>query len=139
MIGGYLLLFVSAFLAATLLPASSEVALYALLQAGATPWLLLLVATLGNTLGSLLNWWLGQALLRFQDRRWFHFTPAQIAAAQTRFARYGVWTLLFAWTPLIGDALTLVAGVMRVPLRLFLPLVALGKGARYALILWLAS
>ncbi len=135
----YLALFSSALLAATLLPGSSELLLFALLRQGRDPWLLLVTATLGNTLGSWLNWWLGLYLLRFQERRWFYFKPQQIARAQRRFQRYGLWSLLLAWLPVIGDALTLVAGVMRVHWVPFLLLVALGKGARYAFVVWVDS
>ncbi|WP_370584082.1 YqaA family protein [Motiliproteus sp. SC1-56] len=127
----YLLLFGSAFLAATLLPFYSEVLLFALLREGGDPAALVAVATLGNTLGSVVNWWLGRYLLHFQNRRWFYFKPEQIEKAQRSFQRYGFWSLLFAWLPVGGDALTLIAGIMRVRLSLFLLLVGLGKGLRY--------
>nr|WP_207063611.1 YqaA family protein [Motiliproteus sp. SC1-56] len=131
MITSYLLLFGSAFLAATLLPFYSEVLLFALLREGGDPAALVAVATLGNTLGSVVNWWLGRYLLHFQNRRWFYFKPEQIEKAQRSFQRYGFWSLLFAWLPVGGDALTLIAGIMRVRLSLFLLLVGLGKGLRY--------
>jgi membrane protein YqaA with SNARE-associated domain len=139
MITSALLLFGSAFLAATILPFYSEVVLFALLRQGGDPLFLLLVATTGNTLGSVVNWWLGLCLLRFQNRRWFYFTPAQIARAQAWFQRYGVWTLLLAWLPLGGDPLTLVAGVMKVRLGIFLVLVALGKGLRYVAVIYFSA
>lgn len=139
MITGALLLFASAFLAATLLPFYSEVLLFALLREGGDPAMLVAVATLGNTLGAVVNWWLGLFLLRFQDRRWFYFSRQQIARAQERFQRYGVWVLLMAWLPLGGDALTLIAGIMRVRLSLFLVLVGLGKGARYVTVVYLEN
>ncbi|MFU8769973.1 MAG: YqaA family protein [Desulfotignum sp.] len=134
-----LLLFGSAFLAATILPFYSEVVLFALLRQGGDPLLLLVVATTGNTLGSVVNWWLGLCLLRFQNRRWFYFTPAQIARAQAWFQRYGVWTLLLAWLPIGGDPLTLVAGIMKVRLGIFLILVALGKGLRYVAVIYFSA
>lgn len=134
-----LLLFGSAFLAATILPFYSEVVLFALLRQGGDPLFLLVVATTGNTLGSVVNWWLGLCLLRFQNRRWFYFTPAQIARAQAWFQRYGVWTLLLAWLPIGGDPLTLVAGVMKVRLGIFLILVALGKGLRYVAVIYFSA
>ncbi len=121
----------SPFLAATVLPFYSEVYLLKLLADGDSPALLWVVATTGNTLGSLLNWALGLYLLHFRDRRWFYFSDRQIENGQKWFNRYGVWSLLFAWLPLGGDALTLIAGIMRVPLSHFLVLVALGKGLRY--------
>ncbi|OSM01535.1 putative inner membrane protein YqaA [Magnetofaba australis IT-1] len=128
-------LFASAFIAATLFPASSEALLAALLlQDAHNPWLLWGVATLGNGLGSVVNWMLGAWLIRFADRRWFPVSPQALARAQERFARYGVWSLLFAWVPLIGDPLTVAAGALRVRLWLFCVLVFFGKGARYAII-----
>jgi len=135
----YLLLFGSAFLAATLLPFYSEVLLYALLRAGGDPVMLVLVATLGNTLGAVVNWLLGLYLLKFQDRRWFYFSRAQIDTAQRWYQRYGFWSLLLAWMPVGGDALTLIAGVMKVRLWLFLLLVGTGKGLRYMSVVYIAD
>ena len=101
--------------------------------------LLLAIATLGNTLGSVVNWWLGLYLLRFQNRRWFYFSPAQISRAQYWFQRYGYWTLLLAWLPIGGDPLTLVAGIMKIRLGVFLPLVAVGKGLRYVAVIYFSA
>jgi membrane protein YqaA with SNARE-associated domain len=137
MITAYLLLFGSAFLAATILPFYSEVVLFALLREGGDPVALVLVATLGNTLGAVVNWVLGRYLLHFQDRRWFYFSPAQIERAQGWFQRYGFWSLLFAWAPFGGDVLTLIAGIMKVRLWLFLLLVGFGKALRYVSVVYL--
>jgi membrane protein YqaA with SNARE-associated domain len=112
--------------------------LYALLQGDSPAGPLLLAATVGNTLGSAVNWGLGRYLLHFRERPWFYFTTEQIDKAQHWFQRYGVWSLLFAWLPLGGDVLTLVAGVMRVRLWLFLVLVGLGKSLRYLTVMALA-
>jgi membrane protein YqaA with SNARE-associated domain len=133
----YLSLFLVSFLAATLLPGGSEVLFAALLASGQDPLALWLWATAGNTLGSAVNWALGRYLLRFQTRRWFPFRPDALGRAQAWFQRYGVWSLLFAWAPVIGDPLTFVAGVMRVRLLPFIALTALGKGARYGILLGL--
>lgn len=135
---GYLLLFGSAFLAATILPFYSEIVLVLALQEGGDPIMLLLVATLGNTLGSVVNWLIGRQLLKFQDKRWFYFSEAQIARAQAWFQRRGVWSLLFAWLPIGGDALTLIAGVMNVRIGAFLVLVGIGKALRYGFVLLIA-
>ena len=135
----YLLLFGTSFLAATILPFYSEVVLFALLRDGGDTVSLVLTATAGNTLGAAVNWWLGRYLLHFQDRRWFYFKPSQIEKAQRWFQRYGVWTLLLAWLPVGGDPLTLIAGIMRVRLDVFLVLVGLGKGLRYVTIVWLSD
>jgi len=135
----YLGLFGSAFLAATLLPAYSEILFAALLRAGHDPLLLWAWATAGNTLGSAVNWMLGRYLLHFQDRRWFPFKTENVGPAQRWFQRYGVWSLLFAWLPIGGDALTFIAGMMRVHFVAFLVLTAIGKGARYAILLGLVG
>jgi membrane protein YqaA with SNARE-associated domain len=133
------LLFASAFLAATILPFYSEVVLFALLREGYEPALLVGVATLGNTLGAVVNWAMGRYLLHFQDRRWFYFSREQVARAQRWYQRYGFWSLLLAWAPVGGDALTLIAGIMRVRLDLFLLLVGAGKALRYVSVVLLAD
>jgi membrane protein YqaA with SNARE-associated domain len=135
----YLSLMFTGFLAATLIPASSEALLLVLFQQGYTPWLLWLAATIGNTLGSCVNWFLGREIVRFRDRRWFPVSLQQLQKAQALFNRYGTWSLLLAWLPVVGDPLTLVAGVLRVRFVLFLMLVATGKGLRYAVVIYMAS
>ena len=139
----YLSLFLVSFLAATLLPAGSEILLLGLASAGHDPWNLWFWATLGNTLGAMLNYALGRYLLHYQDRRWFPMTPKTLEASQHWFQRYGTWSLLLAWAPIFGDALTFIAGIMRVPFYWFVILVFIGKGARYAILLglldWLMS
>ncbi len=110
----YFALFASAFLAATVLPFYSELALVALLIAGEPLLSVVATATFGNTLGSVVNWFLGHYVLKFQHRQWFPFKQNQLARAQRWFDRFGKWCLVFAWMPLVGDALTLIAGIMRV-------------------------
>jgi membrane protein YqaA with SNARE-associated domain len=132
---GPLGLFASALLSATLLPGSSEAALAALLALGRSdPALLVAVATAGNVLGSAVNWAMGRFFAHFSDRRWFPVNAAALARASAWYGRFGVWSLLFAWLPVIGDPLTLAAGVLRVGLWRFLVLVTIGKAARYAFI-----
>ncbi|MBF8159852.1 YqaA family protein [Ectopseudomonas hydrolytica] len=134
-LSAYPALFLSAFGAATLLPLQSEAVLVALLLAGQHPlWALLLVATLGNVLGSWVNWLLGRSLERYRERRWFPVSPARLRQAQAWYARYGRWSLLLSWMPVIGDPLTLVAGVMRERLWVFLAIVTLAKAGRYAVL-----
>ena len=132
---GYLGLFASALLAATILPFSSEAVLVGLMAAGdfdaAGLWA---VASLGNVLGACINWGLGRFCLHWRDRRWFPVSGDQLDRAGKWFSRYGVWSLLLAWVPVIGDPLTFVAGIMRVDFRLFLGLVAIGKAGRYAVL-----
>jgi membrane protein YqaA with SNARE-associated domain len=134
----YLSLFFTALIAATLFPLSSEALLVTLLYQHYTHWLLWLVATSGNTLGSCINWYLGKQCLHWQDKKWFPVKPAQLARAQQRFQRYGLASLLFAWVPVIGDPLTFFAGVMRIRFWQFLVLVAIGKALRYAFVVALA-
>ncbi len=135
MTAGYIGLFFAAFGAATLLPLQSEAVLVGLLVSDRYwLWGLLVVATLGNVLGSLVNWWLGRGLERFQGRRWFPVSPKHMARARIHYQRYGHWSLLLSWLPVIGDPLTLIAGVMREPLGRFLLIVTLAKGARYAVL-----
>jgi membrane protein YqaA with SNARE-associated domain len=125
-------LFLTAFLAATVLPAQSEFLLAGLHLTGRYDrFVLVAVATAGNVLGSVINWVLGRYLIHFQDRRWFPIKGHALKKATPAYQRWGVWTLLLAWAPLIGDSLTLVAGVFRTPLWVFVPLVAAGKLARY--------
>ena len=133
-------LFLSALGAATLLPGSSEVVLVAMaLGHGADPSTLLVVATAGNVLGSLVNWLLGCGVARWRDRPWFPLSAARYEQVSALFNRFGWPILLLAWAPVIGDPLTVVAGVARMPLLPFLLLVAAGKSARYAVILAVVS
>jgi len=133
----YLLLLAVSFGAATLLPLSSELLLLAQVKANAGSTAgLLSAAIVGNTAGSVFNWWLGRYALHFQNRRWFPFKAQQIDRASARFQRYGTWSLLFAWVPVIGDPLTFVAGLLRVNFVIFLPLVAFGKAVRYIALVW---
>lgn len=125
-------LFASALVAATILPMQSEAVLVALLLTGDHPAMVLIaVATVGNVLGSVINWVLGRYLLRFQDRRWFPASSQQLDRAQGWYRRYGRWSLLGSWLPLVGDPLTVVAGVMREPFAGFLILVTIAKAGRY--------
>lgn len=135
MIAGYFGLFFAAFGAATLLPLQSEAVLVGLLLSGHySLWLLLGIATLGNVLGSLVNWWLGRWVEHFKGRRWFPVNDRQLDKARRHYQRWGHWTLLLSWLPIIGDPLTLVAGVMREPLWRFLVLVTVAKSLRYAVL-----
>jgi membrane protein YqaA with SNARE-associated domain len=127
-------LFLTAVMAATLLPAQSEAVVVAMLVSDYAPWLVLAVASVGNVLGSVLNWSIGRGIQHFRDRRWFPADPARLARAEGWYRRYGRWSLLLAWVPVIGDPLTVVAGVLREPLAVFLPLVTLAKVGRYLVI-----
>ncbi len=125
-------LFFSALVAATILPMQSEAVLVGLLVSGSySTWLLLLVASAGNILGSLINWLLGRYIESYRDRSWFPVSPKALAGAEDWYRRYGKWSLLLSWAPIIGDPLTVVAGVLREPLPMFLLLVTIAKTGRY--------
>jgi len=128
----YLGLFLAAFGAATLLPMQSEAVLVGMLLSDRyVISILLAVAIVGNVLGSVLNWVLGRCVERFRHKRWFPVSEAKLAKAQQSYLRYGHWSLLLSWVPIIGDPLTVVAGVMREPFWRFLLIVTLAKGMRY--------
>lgn len=133
----YSLLFAVAFGAASILPFYSEPLLIGLVASEHYPAIgLWLAASSGNTAGAVLNWYLARFILLWQDKRWFPVSSRQLDRASRWFQRYGVWTLLLAWAPVGGDALTFVAGLFRVRLSLFILLVGLGKSARYAFVIW---
>lgn len=135
----YLGLFVVAFGAATLLPLQSEAVLVGmLLSEHYTTILLLLIATAGNVLGSVVNWYLGRSIERFRHRRWFPINERHLDKAQNTYRQYGRWALLFSWVPIIGDPITMIAGVMREPLWSFLIVVTLAKAMRYLVLTALA-
>ncbi|MCU7786270.1 YqaA family protein [Lelliottia amnigena] len=121
-------LFASSFLSATLLPGNSEVVLVAMLLSGVSqPWLLVLIATMGNSLGGLTNVILGRFFPLRKKSRW-----QEKAAGWLK--RYGAATLLLSWMPVIGDLLCLLAGWMRISWGPVLFFLCLGKALRYVLV-----
>jgi membrane protein YqaA with SNARE-associated domain len=131
----YLSLFVISFLAATILPLSSELTLAGLIATyNYNNLLLLIVASSGNILGSIVNWTLGFYSRNLTSKKWFPFKDEQIKRSSNWFNKFGKWSLLFAWIPIIGDPLTLAAGLLRVKFTEFLILVSIGKVFRYFLI-----
>ena len=128
----YLSLFFAAFIAATLLPAQSELALAGLLALGEQPaWALIAVATVGNVLGSCTNWLIGRSFLHFKDKRWFPAKKEGLDKAEAWYRKYGRWSLLLSWAPVIGDPLTVAAGVLREPFASFCCIVCIAKLGRY--------
>lgn len=128
-------LFLTALVAATILPAQSEAALVALLVAGDQPaWALITVAGVGNVLGSVINWGLGRGIERLRHHRWFPVTEADLDRAGRWYRRWGKWSLLLSWAPIIGDPLTVAAGVLREPFPVFLILVTIAKVGRYLIV-----
>jgi len=134
----YLSLFSISFLAATILPLSSELMLAGLIAtSNYDNLLLLIVASFGNVLGSIINWILGFYSRNLTIKKWVPFKGKQIENSSRWFNKFGKWSLLFAWVPIIGDTLTLVAGLLRVKFIEFLILVTIGKVSRYFLIYYL--
>ena len=131
----YLVLFFAAFGAATLLPLQSEAVLVALLlQAQHASFLLILVASLGNILGSCVNWYLGLKIEQFKNKKWFPISEVKMLKAEKIYQKYGFWSLLLSWTPVIGDPITLIAGLMKEKFWRFLLMVYIAKTARYIFI-----
>jgi len=131
-------LFITALAAATLLPMQSEAVLVALLLGERHPVVLLLViASAGNVLGSVINWWLGLGITRFRDRRWFPVRGQALERAERWYRRYGKWSLLLSWAPVVGDPLTVVAGVLRERFLVFLLLVTAAKVGRYIVLVYI--
>ena len=136
----YLSLFIISFLAATILPLSSELTLAGLIATSDYDNLLLLVvASFGNILGSVINWILGFYSRNLSKKKWFPFKDEQIEKSSKWFYKFGRWSLLFVWVPIIGDPLTLAAGLLRVKFLEFLILVIIGKVSRYGVIFYLLS
>lgn len=128
-------LFMMSLAAATIFPVQSEAGLVGLiLSAKYSTLLLVAVASIGNVLGSVLNWLLGVGIERFRERRWFPVSEPALERAQRWYRRYGKWSLLASWVPIVGDPITVVAGVFREPLPMFLLLVTIAKTARYTLL-----
>ncbi|MCG2609200.1 DedA family protein [Acinetobacter sp. SM34] len=131
----YLLLFISAFGAATLLPLQSEAVLLTFLFEGQhAVWLLIAVASLGNILGSCVNWWLGFKIEHYKDKKWFPVSEQQMWKAQAKYHKYGYWSLLLSWVPIIGDPITLIAGLLKENFARFLMMVSIAKIGRYLFI-----
>lgn len=131
----YFGLFVVSFLAATLLPGGSEIALTAALTTTQKSVVLLIAfATIGNVLGSLVNWVLGRYFNHLQDRSWYPIKPNQMVRAEQWYRKYGRWSLFLSWAPIIGDPLTLISGMFREPLISFVILVTIAKLTRYLVV-----
>jgi membrane protein YqaA with SNARE-associated domain len=136
----YLSLFTISFLAATVLPFSSELTLAGLIATSNYDNLsLLIVASFGNVFGSVINWTLGFYSRNLTRKKWFPFKDQQIESSSKQFNKFGKWSLLFAWVPVIGDPLTLAAGLFRVKFTEFLILVTIGKVSRYVAVFYLLS
>ncbi|MEP0518819.1 MAG: YqaA family protein [Hyphomicrobiales bacterium] len=128
-------------MAATILPAQSELVLSSLIAADSSRVVILVViASVGNITGSVINWILGRGIESFKDKRWFPVRPLMLERSKAWYYKYGRWSLLLSWAPVVGDPLTVVAGVLREPFWRFLLLVSIAKIGRYivlaTLVLW---
>jgi membrane protein YqaA with SNARE-associated domain len=135
----YITLFSTSFISSTLLPGHSELILTAFIYSNKFPVLtLVLVASLGNILGSVLNWYLGFYFVKFKEKKWFPINHSQLEKSSLWFTNYGKWTLFLSWVPFIGDPLTVVAGILRIPIITFLIIVSISKILRYVFISFIA-
>ena len=132
-------LFSASFLAATVFPAQSEAALVGLQIAGYPVALLVTVASIGNTLGAIVNWAIGRGIECFHKKPWFPLSAIQMDRASGWYHRWGRWSLLLSWAPIIGDALTVIAGVLREPFSSFLLIVAIAKTGRYIVLAFVTA
>lgn len=132
-------LFATCLAAGSVVPMPSEPAFVALLlTSDIAPWMVLTAATTGNVAGSAINWLIGLGAGRFEGRRWFPVSAPALERARHWYHRYGRWSLLMSWVPVIGDPLTIAAGVMREPFWSFLLIVSVAKLCRYGALAGLA-
>lgn len=128
-------LFISAFVAASIFPAQSELFLAGALAKDYAPlWAMIAAASLGNTLGSATNWLLGRFFIHYQNRSCFPIKRSSLARAEAWYGKYGRWSLLLSWMPVVGDPITLVAGILREPFPSFIAIVAVAKTLRYIVV-----
>ena len=131
----YASLFISSFLSSTILPGHSEIILTAFIFLKKYPIIdLIFFASIGNIFGSILNWCIGYFLTNLKDNKWFPINKSQLTRASSWFLKYGKWTLFLSWVPIIGDPLTIIAGIFRVPIQTFICIVSLAKTMRYVFI-----
>lgn len=134
----FFLLFISAFGAATLLPLQSEAVLLGLFAEGSqSVFWLIVVASLGNVLGSCVNWYLGLKIEHYKNKKWFPVSEAKMLQAQSIYQKYGFWSLLLSWVPIIGDPITLIAGLLKEKFVRFLLVVSVAKVSRYLCVYWI--
>lgn len=133
-------LFFVAFFSATILPGVSEAYMLGLYYTGNfSAEILVIVGAFGNVCGSLTNWLLGKYLLHFKDRKWFPANEKQLQKATNYYHKWGLWSLLFTWLPVVGDAISLAAGIFKANIWLFVILVTIGKSARYIFVMLAAQ
>lgn len=112
---GYIGLFLGSFLAATVVPFSSDVLLVGMLFAGGEPILTVTIATIGNWLGGLTSYWLGWLGKTEWLERWFRVKPETIERHKSKVERWGAWLALLTWLPIVGDLFAIVLGFYKAP------------------------
>jgi membrane protein YqaA with SNARE-associated domain len=128
----YFGLFLAALAAGSIFPVPSEAALVAMILTSDNPvWIAVAVATTGNVTGSMINWFLGRGIERLRGTRWFPVSEASVERAGRWYHKYGRWSLLLSFVPIIGDPLTIIAGVMKESLWFFVAVVTIAKLGRY--------
>ena len=131
----FITLFISSFISSTILPGHSEITLTTFIFLNKYNIInLIFIASLGNILGSILNWYLGFHFVKFKEKKWFPINKRQLEKASLWFLNYGKWSLFLSWVPFVGDPLTVVAGVLRVPIITFLIIVSISKILRYVIV-----
>jgi membrane protein YqaA with SNARE-associated domain len=129
-------LFFSALISSTLFPGGSEALLLYRLNEGGSAYALVIIATIGNVIGSLITYGMGRLGNESVHKKWLRISEAHVERGERWFGKYGGPSLLLAWLPVVGDPLCLVAGLLRYGLISFLILVTIGKLARYAVLAW---
>lgn len=130
-----IILFLVGITSAAFLPSQAEIVLFALLATDEyRPWLLVLTATAGNVTGSVVNYYLGKYIRKFENKKWFPVKRKYLRKAEEIFKRHGPATLLLAGVPFLADPITIVAGMLRIKMRIYLPLVGISKAVRYLLV-----
>ena len=134
----YITLFTVAFISATLLPMGSEALLVYNISQNYSLLLLWSVATAGNTLGSVVNYWLGLKGEMYLEEKGY-LSAKKMEKARSFFDKYGGWTLLLSWVPIIGDPLTFIAGVLKYRFWWFVVIVAVAKATRYGVVVLMVT
>ena len=134
----YLTLFFSALISATLFPLGSEALLIYDIKEGYNLYLLLIFATVGNVLGSVINYYLGLKGEEFLVER-NYLKKEKIVKYKTFFDKYGGYSLLLSWMPIIGDPITFIAGILKYNIKKFLLLVSIAKFSRYLVLAYIVT
>ena len=133
-------LFLSAFLAATLIPAQSELGLgYLILYTDYSVVMLIMIASFGNTCGAIINWIIGRGIANSVMRLEKIQQSSNYSKITFWYQRFGQWTLLLSWVPIVGDPITIIAGTLKMPFKNFLFIVALAKTTRYLVVAYLTK